>query len=166
MAITLKIDTQALRELFPEGSEVRLDLQRAVLANFTREVTGRALTSELRQEITDISREAATSKEARAAVAELVSSPTSWSAVMLTSRAREIVKTQAINEARDAIGEYFADEARKAIESALGEFEQRINPLIDRNTKAAVAKFERDAVSGRINAGIKAAMNVLGGEDA
>lgn len=36
--ITLKLDTNAVKSLFPEGSEARLDLQKAVLANVAQYV--------------------------------------------------------------------------------------------------------------------------------
>src|ERR1035437_10000265 len=34
MSITIKLDTPAMNTLFPEGSEARVELQKAVLANF------------------------------------------------------------------------------------------------------------------------------------
>lgn len=56
--ITLKIDTQALRTLFPEGSEARLELQKAVIMNVAREV-GVSQANTVLGELKDIVEEAA-----------------------------------------------------------------------------------------------------------
>lgn len=48
----IQLDTKALQTLFPEGSEARIDLQRAVVANMLRKSFRGDLSLALRDEIT------------------------------------------------------------------------------------------------------------------
>ena len=43
MSIQLKLDTNAVESLFPEGSEVRVQLQNAVIAEMTKRLYDKAM---------------------------------------------------------------------------------------------------------------------------
>lgn len=45
--IQLKLDTQALNNLFPEGTQARMDLQAAVIKNVVDSVIGKRVTEEI-----------------------------------------------------------------------------------------------------------------------
>lgn len=47
----LQLDTKAMEALFPEGSEARVELQRAVIANFAKRVKIDHIDMQIRQEI-------------------------------------------------------------------------------------------------------------------
>ncbi|QPI17895.1 hypothetical protein POP12_103 [Pectobacterium phage POP12] len=49
--IGLKLDTASVRELFPEGSEVRLELQRAVIHNIAKDLLNTSYRDQIKREI-------------------------------------------------------------------------------------------------------------------
>lgn len=57
----IQLDTKALEALFPEGSEARVELQNAVIANFAKKMQERHLGEEVRQEISKAVRDAGVS---------------------------------------------------------------------------------------------------------
>lgn len=51
--ISLKLDTQSVLALFPEGSQARLDLQAAIIANVVNSVIGKKVSAEISKAIDD-----------------------------------------------------------------------------------------------------------------
>ncbi|MGL5308206.1 MAG: hypothetical protein ACRC9Y_19130, partial [Aeromonas veronii] len=47
----LQLDTKAMEALFPEGSEARVELQRAVIANFAKRVKDEHIDGLVKQEV-------------------------------------------------------------------------------------------------------------------
>lgn len=60
MTIQLRLDADALASLFPEGSEARIELQRAVVAEFARKHLGKLVPEEVQTIVRKAQKEAVT----------------------------------------------------------------------------------------------------------
>ena len=54
MSIQLKLDTNAVESLFPEGSEVRVQLQNAVIAEMTKRLYDKAMKEALNEALSGL----------------------------------------------------------------------------------------------------------------
>jgi hypothetical protein len=101
MTMKVQLDTKAMNELFPEGSECRVQLQQAVIQNYAQatlkgckaEIMD-SVRSDLRLAVSEVRDEVR--KEHEAFTKELVDGTNSWSNnYKLTEKGKEFIKSQA-----------------------------------------------------------------------
>lgn len=68
----IQLDTKALEALFPEGSEARVELQNAVIANFAKKMQERHLEGTTRQQIQEAVRDAGVSMDSYSIVRNML----------------------------------------------------------------------------------------------
>lgn len=143
----IKLDTQAMNALFPEGSTARVDLQSAVIANLVSQLNIKYV-KVLSAEITE-----AVKAEARKAVGQCGAS-TAW--VMGSSK---VVLSEAVTKsiqeaARTAITNQVHEQTQKAVEqfNTEGGAAERVNSIVDRLVETRLRTFIRNEVKSVLGA--------------
>jgi len=148
----LKLDTQALTALFPPGTEARVELQSAVIAEFTRkslrpELLGKDISDRLdaaRTEALDaIKSGVASAKHAIFKEIGVAIPKSSWDNVELTDQQKNAIRQQA----RAAV----AGEVTAAIDARLTFHMKSIQTVLDANLTAMLEKLTESEITRRFN---------------
>lgn len=146
--ITLKIDTQALRTLFPEGSEARLELQKAVIMNVAREVgvsQANAALGELRGIVEEAAKQAAYSltKEYLEQKGHFFQSKTQLTnqlIIKIKEEMRQIVDGEIMDTLRKVRDEFIQTQSPILQGQIAARVEVVTNHLIDKTVKEMVVE--------------------------
>lgn len=145
----IQIDTKALEALFPEGSEARVDLQNAVIANFAKKMQERHLGEEVRQEISRGIRDAGVSFDAYSICRDMLNKTitnTGWSDAdaRLKNNTALASSIRAYAAQQDLILSKSMDMyARDLIEKYLGKREEAGKQFVEQYTKMAEASIAK-----------------------
>lgn len=147
--VTLKLDTGAMQALFPEGSEARVELQRAVVANFISQHIKPSLIGAQVESMVKAAKEAAV-KEALVDLGVT----TSWGGgTQLSDSFKAKLKEQASDSLRANIGTA-VEQATTAVIATLGE---RIKNSVEMKTDDEIRRALRLRVE-MITSGLKQGM--------
>lgn len=136
MTIELKLDTNAVLSLFPEGSEARLDLQRAVVANVVKLVVDRdikAVTKTVEYEVRKISTQALKDTGLLAK---------NWSGIELSLETQQRIKQAAEDAARGAV----AVAVHRAVEPYMTGIDQRLKTTLEEGLNLRLKALAKDAL--------------------
>jgi anionic cell wall polymer biosynthesis LytR-Cps2A-Psr (LCP) family protein len=151
MTIQLKINTNALMTLFPEGSSARLKLQQAVLQEVSKRVLKGVSESEIKETLKSISSSISTEvkKELLATYGKETGYPVSY--VELSSGFKTQIKSQVQNEIGNIIDKIIKDDYPVPIESKVTK---ALNTNIVSKVENAIDK-ELNALTPKIRSRIK-----------
>lgn len=156
--IDLKLDTNAMNELFPEGSALRLNLQNAVMANFVRKNADVWMSTEVHNIIHQIAKEEMRLEDhyPRMFKKELekyfrLQFPT-MEASELTLKSRQLIE----EHVSKAVHLQMADMVDQAIKNiSIEQVQLMINERIDKNIEGYI----NASVDHRVKAILNTAMN-------
>jgi uncharacterized membrane protein YheB (UPF0754 family) len=163
MALQLKLDAAAIAALFPEGSEQRVELQSAVIAEFVRKhiktaALGPDITAQIeraRKDALDAVSRARTDATDRA-LAEYGAKKSGWGNVTIEGEAKTAIATAARNEFDKLVREQLAESISKKLDSMQSDInrisELRIAQLVEKEIAAAV-KAKVDSVMRGLSMG-------------
>lgn len=149
----LKMDMAALAALFPEGSEARVELQNAVVAEFVRKnikpgAMGadfqKVLVGEARNLADQIRRGIADAKHSVFKEVGVAIPRDEWSGVTLTDQQKTAIR----NAAHTAI----SDEAKATFQKYIDERVEKLGPQIEREVDRRVGEAIEKEVTRRIAA--------------
>jgi hypothetical protein len=138
MSITLKLDTAAMEALFPAGSEARVELQRAVVANFIAAHIKPAMIGAQVEAMVKAAKEAAVKE----ALAELGITPAWGGATTLSESFKAKLKEQAGDSIRANISKV-VDEAATDV---LSKIDGRLKAAVDAKTDDEIRRVIRQRV--------------------
>ena len=145
MAVELKLDTAAVVSLFPEGSEVRLKLQQAVINEVVKNLIDRRI-KELQAEIN--TRIQSIENEARKAFTDELTRKgfdRKWGNLVLSDAAKSLIAEQA----RSA----FSEEINKAVNAAAAVHLELVKGRLDREIDSGF-RLRLDAIAKDVLRGI------------
>lgn len=144
--IGLKLDTQTIRQLFPEGSEMRVDLQRSVIDNVVKEMvlkdTDNKVRKSVAQEIELMGARIPSVKEAVETELKTFFTKRGWNGYDSTFDLDQAMRKEAQELAQNII----QDRITKCINDAVKKLERRIEETM----QMTEARWEQMIVS-RIN---------------
>lgn len=140
MSIQLKLDAQAMAALFPEGSEVRLELQQAVINETVRKLVDRELTKTRAQ----------IAEQCRVVVSEALTAEglTSrlWQGVRLSDSYVRELKEHAVAALREASHKVVAE----AVNPVVADIERRIRREVDSGLEVRLNLLAKEALRGAL----------------
>jgi hypothetical protein len=137
MSIAIKLDAAAMLALFPEGSQVHLDLQQAVMNEVVRKLVDRNIT-QMTARINDAVR---TEFSARLGVEGI---KTLGQNLTLSDPARKLIAEQATQVYRDAV-----QAAVNAVaEPELASIRRKLNVALDTGLRGMIIEQARNALRG------------------
>lgn len=150
--LTIKLDTNAVRSLFPEGSDARVELQRAVMANIAKDIgrsvgVDHALMAEL---------QAVAERAGKQAMDDYIAKKGTWLdpqyalTDQIRARVTKLVREQMDGEIRSVVlGEL------KAIEDKiLDRITKQLNEYADHNMSKITETYIQQAVRNRFSAAL------------
>lgn len=149
MTILLRLDTNAVDALFPEGTQARVELQQAVIAEIIRrqikpEALGESVTSQIaaaRADALNAIKRARDDAAGRAFEEQGVAKST-WGGVELKPGAKAVINEAARQAVRDEITNVIAEQIGIQAERLRGtvthDAQAAVNRMIDREIQAAV----------------------------
>lgn len=160
MTMTIKLDASAIRELFPEGSEARLELSRAVIAETIRKMDTKII-SQLTKVMAD---------EMKPVLDEMEKRSRENAATLLENKSYGLPLTDGVKEKiKTLISYHFGSQIEQAAKSALEpiladqkKIDERLEYVVDTKLKAADAYISQKAsqlLSAKIDAIIKNVMD-------
>ncbi|MBS49922.1 MAG: hypothetical protein CMN60_21355 [Sphingobium sp.] len=148
MSIQLKLDTNAVESLFPEGSEVRVQLQNAVIAEMTKRLYDKAMKEALNEALSGL--RAVIDEKAKEVIQEEIAKVENTYSinpkVTLSNRILENIRSQAASVVDLAICRGMAD-VEKVIEKRIESSIESSNPL--RKFDNTVASMTRERALDR-----------------
>lgn len=159
--IILKLDTAAVASLFPEGSEARIDLQKAVIANIVDRIS-QTQALKVSGEFGETIRQAA-SQSARETIKEYLERPDSWYqrpdlsdaqlAGSVKTRIKALIGNEIEGHLREMVGQNATETTRRLIETIGGKIEQEV----ERKASSLLDAHIQNAVSARFRSAMDAA---------
>ena len=140
MSIQLKLDAAAMAALFPEGSEIRLELQQAVINETVRKIVDRELTR-TRNHIEEQCKKAVEDALAKEGLTSKV-----WQGVKLSDPYLEKLKELTTEAARTAFHKYVSSAMFPMIE----DLDKRIKDRMDDEMKVRLDALARAALRGAL----------------
>lgn len=137
---TLRLSSKAMEKLFPEDSEARLDLQRAVMHAAVEKVTVTSVDAETRKQMHEIVKDFLADMDVQSVVEE--SFKLTWgkqiSGLEPDGPAQGLLRDQAERLVRWKLAEMVSEEAARAAERAVADFASKHGPDLSRKAKAYV----------------------------
>ena len=140
MSIQLKLDAPAIAALFPEGSEIRLELQQAVINETVRKVVDREL-SATRRYIGECCKKIVEDALAKEGLTSKV-----WSGVALTKEYEDRLKVLTTEAARTAFHKYVSE----AMAPMIADLDKRIKDRMDAEMTAKLNTLAKEALRGAL----------------
>lgn len=136
MSTVIRLDTNALNALFPEGSEARIELQRAVVAQFVQaNIRGKTIGAEVEKIVGN-----AKDQAVRDALKELGVTP-GWGGSGVTLS--DSFKRQLHDEARSATQFRVTEQINRAADEVAGRVLGRLQAAVDAKTDEEIGKLLR-----------------------
>lgn len=156
MTIQLRLDTQALEALFPEGSKARVDLQAAVIAEFVRKHIKTAalgpdvqrLIEKARSEVNDIIGKAKTEMVEKVLRDQGVTRTGSYGKIELSNQAKQMLSDATRQEIFKTIGFSIEDQVKNIAGTVRHDAQAAVNRLVDSEIKAAVKARVQEVAKG------------------
>lgn len=143
MSMSIKLDAAALAALFPEGTEARVELQRAVLAEFCRQ---HIKASWIKENIEDELRQLRT--RIRAEVLETIQVKNSWGE--FTALFKDELRTQVQGEVKSIRDQMIKEEVESRFEDAA--VMRRIEQIVDLKIHAVADPLVRGLLHDKVMA--------------
>lgn len=157
--MTLKLNTPVLSALFPEGTEARVQLQQAVIAEFARQTARQALSDEAKDYLHQLSKEVANHFTLEQLVKQYFSGG-SWNNPLKVSEGGSLYK--AIAElVKTSFDQRFYELAQSAAEKATAEYLDRLDARVKYAVKQRVELLTTNAINARVTAAVEAARQAL-----
>lgn len=157
--IDIKLDTHAVRQLFPEGTEARAQLQQSVINNIVKEMVLKDSQNKIKQAVQqEISSASITIPDVRSEVKKQVQSmfhTRGWNDMSATEDMSLMMRNAAQSCAKNAIDTMISE----TIDSAINQAEGRIKLSIDsanRRIQEIIVNAMNKNFSDQINAAIAA----------
>lgn len=146
MSIQLKLDANAMASLFPEGSEVRLELQQTVIGEVVRRLVDKYTTT-LRAEVDGHIRKI--SDEARKAFSDELERQgigRDWSKLTLSKESKALIAEAAREAYRSEVSAAIAQVEKPAIES----MERQLKSNLDNGLRFRLDAMAKEALRGAL----------------
>lgn len=156
--IGLKLDTAAVEKLFPEGTELRVDLQQAVVNNIAK----RALERQVSHSIDNAIRQHVQHECGMYDLSDMVKTELEKNIQNNGWNQPDTVKDYAANKIRAAVTRHVENlattEFNKLIDDVLDKATERVKASIDRKIAAALLDIDKH-VADRLNQGFTAVVD-------
>lgn len=155
--MTLRLDTKALNTLFPEGSEARVDLTRAIIQNFiSKELNPASYDVKVRKSMQDAREKCENAiDEAVASVRDSllrqVGIVDRWGTVTLHVSVREKI----VDACRMAVNEAMTSGVNQAIAGAINDVRSAVMSRATQQVERITEEEIRSAVRAKINAALE-----------
>lgn len=157
--MTLKLNTPVLAALFPEGTEARVQLQQAVVAEFAKQTARQALNDEAKAYLAELSKQVANHFTLEQLTKEYFSR-VHWNNPLSVSEGGQLYK--AIAELVEKMfDQRFYDLAQKAAEKATEGYLAKLESQVEYAVKTRVERLTTEAINKRVDAAVAAARQAL-----
>ncbi|QYN80527.1 hypothetical protein [Kosakonia phage Kc304] len=160
--ISMSLDTHAVRQLFPEGTEAHAQLRRSVIQNITKDLilkdTQNRVSTLIQEEIQNYPVDLPSVKEEVKNQMDKLLKDKGWSGIESTQLVREKIREEAEKVASNAIQNFLHDQTQRAnkkleaqIDRVIKMNEHKIDELIRARINNAWTSILDEAIKARIN---------------
>ncbi|ARW58055.1 hypothetical protein [Serratia phage X20] len=160
--ISMSLDTHAVRQLFPEGTEARAQLRRSVIQNITKDLilkdTQNRVSTLIQEEIQNYPVDLPSVKEEVKNQMDKLLKDKGWSGIESTQLVREKIREEAEKVASNAIQTFLHEQTQRAnkkleaqIDRVIKMNEHKIDELIRARINNAWTSILDEAIKARIN---------------
>ena len=156
----LKLNTPVLNVLFPEGTEARVQLQQAVLAEVSRTFVKNSLSADVQAYLRTLSNEVSQEIDVKSVVQKYFETSAAWNSTTKLKPGTGLVKAIA-TAAENALSDQFYQTLNDRIEAQVKEYTDRLDSRVEYAVKQRIDRLTTDAINARVNAAVDAARAAL-----
>lgn len=152
----LKLNMNVLSALFPEGTEARVELQQAVLAEVSRTYVKQALSADVQNYLRTLTQEIKQSTDVKGVVAKYFDTSAAWNSVTKLKPGTDL--TKAITTAvENGLSDQFYQALSDKVEAVAKEYEDKLEARVEYAVKQRIDRLTTDAIQKRVDAAVNAA---------
>lgn len=156
----LKLNMNVLNALFPEGTEARVELQQAVLAEVSRTFVKNSLSAEVQTYLRTLTQEVNQAINVKSVVAQYFETSAAWNATTKLKPGTDLVKAIA-NAAETALSDKFYQLLNERVEAQVKEYTDRLESRVEYAVKQRIDQLTVSAIQARVAAAVEAARATL-----
>lgn len=156
----LKLNTPVLNTLFPEGTEARVQLQQAVLAEVSRSYVKESLTQEIKAHLHTLTQEVKSATDVKGVIRQYFETSPGWNSV--TKLKPDTALTAAIASAVEkALSDQFYTQLEERVAKGVAEYTEKLDARVDFAVKQRIEQLTVKAINERVTAAVDAARAAL-----
>lgn len=152
----LKLNMNVLSALFPEGTEARVELQQAVLAEVSRTYVKQALSADVQNYLRTLTQEVKQSTDVKGVVAKYFETSAAWNSVTKLKPGTDLTKA-ITTAAENALSDQFYQQLNDRVEALVKEYTDRLDSRVEHAVKQRIDRLTTDAIQKRVDAAVNAA---------